>query len=173
MSIFYVNPTRTAERILRSLPAVAHAAVQCRWPNRVSIQIEERGARYAWETAGGQFLLDGQGRVVRLDDGSGEGLVLIRDLDREPVQIGDDVDQAPLRTAAQLRLLLPQVQSLEYSRDKGLSFVEEHGWRVFVGDDQDLQQKVATFRTVVQHLEARGASARFIDVRYEGCAHYE
>jgi hypothetical protein len=116
--------------------------------------------------------VDGEGKVLKVDDGSHEGLISIRDLDDRPLEPGDQVDRVALRTAQHLHSLLPEVTGFEFSRDKGISLVDVRGWRIYFGDDQSVSEKVASMHAVLQKIADRRDSVQVIDVRFVGSPFY-
>lgn len=173
MSVFYVNWRQVAERICHLVPGVAQVRINCQLPNRVLIHVREHEVHFAWRTNGGAFLVDGEGRVLKSDDGGYGELLSIHDLDEYPLQPGDQVDQIALKAVSRLHSLLPEVKAFDYSRAKGISLLDGHGWRIYFGDDQALPEKVATMHAVLQKIANSGASVKLIDLRFVGCPYYE
>ncbi len=172
-SIFYIDRGQVAERISKEVLGVVAAQVDCQLPGRVGIQVREREPRLIWRTGDTAFLVDGEGTVLKADDGSHEGLVAIRDLTNSALAPGDAVDAVALNAANQLHRLLPEALAFEYSSEKGISLVDARGWHIYFGDDQSLPQKVASMRAVLQRIVSQGRSATVIDVRFVGSPYYQ
>jgi len=173
LSIFYVNRTQVVERVCREVPGVAQVDVDCRLPNRVRLRVREQDLRFAWHTSGTRFLLDGEGRALKADDGLHGQLISVRDLDDRPLVPGDWVDPAALNAVSYLHGLLPEATVFDFSRLKGVSLLDQHGWRIYFGDDHALAEKVATMRAVLRKVQSSGASIKFIDLRFVGTPYYE
>jgi len=173
MSIFYVNRSQVAESIHHQVLGVAEVQVDCQLPSRVHIRIHEQDVHFVWRTMGTAFLVDGEGRVLKVDDGSHEGLLSIRDLDDRPLEPGDRVSQVALNAVSLLHSLLPEVGGFEYSRAKGVSLFDARGWRMYFGDDQALEKKVANMHAVLQKIARSGDPVKFIDLRFVGSPYYE
>ena len=175
MSIFYIDPEKVAQDIERRIPGVTRVRVQCALPGRVSVQISEQDVRYLWRTANAAFLVDGEGRILKVDDGTHTGLLVIRDLDSQSQLLspGDRVDGTALSTVSGLRGLLPEVQEYEYSRDRGVSVSDARGWRVYFGDAEELPQKVATLQSLVLKFVQENKTVSVIDVRFVGSPYYQ
>jgi len=172
MSVFFVNRARVAERIRQQVPGIAQVRVECQWPNRVSIHIREYEVRFVWYTDGTAFLVDSSGRVLKVDDGVHEELLTICDLDNQPLEPGDQVDQTALNAVSGLHKLLPEVKVFEYSRAKGVSLLDTQGWRIYFGDDQSLTEKVANMRAILQVIANDDAPVEVIDLRFVDSPYY-
>ena len=174
MSIFYIDRQQVAQDIEHRVPSVAQVRVQCQLPGRVSVQIREQDVRYLWRSADMAFLVDGEGRILKVDDGyslaggdgAHAGLAAIQDLDNRQLRPGDQVDRVALNAAGRLHALLPEVQAFEYSAAKGISLSDARGWRVYFGDDQELVEKVATLQALLLKLAQEHKSVKVIDLRF-------
>ncbi|MBM4429529.1 MAG: FtsQ-type POTRA domain-containing protein [Chloroflexi bacterium] len=173
MSVFYIDPSAVAEDIVRRLPNVSQAEVTVELPSRVSIRIAEKDVRFVWQSAGAAFLVDGEGRVLKPADGSQTQLLSIHDLDERALQPGGQVELAALRAVEELHRLLPEIKAFDYSRAKGVSLYDTRGWPIYFGNEEGLQEKVASFQAVMVKILSRGEKPKFIDLRFAGSAYYE
>jgi cell division septal protein FtsQ len=173
MSIFYIDRQKVAQNIERGLPSVTQAHVQCQLPARVSIQVSEEDVRYLWSLADATFLADGAGRILKVDDGAHAGLIVIQDLDNQPVRPGDQVARMAFTAVSRLHSLLPEVQVFEYSRARGVSLSDARGWRVYFGDEQRVADKVATLKALLVKLEQEHKSVQMIDLRFPDSPYYQ
>ena len=175
MSIFYINRRQVAQNIQRLIPGVTQVQVQCHLPGRVSVRLREEDVRFLWRNASAAFLVDGDGRVLKVDDGTHSDLLVIHDQDSQPQPLlpGDRVDRTALETVSGLHGLLPEVQVFGYSRDKGISVSDARGWRVYFGDDEELAAKVATLQALLLKLERERKTVKMIDLRFVGSPYYQ
>jgi len=173
MSIFYVDRARVAKQIREGIPGVTQVYVNCHWPNQVSIRIGEQDVRFVWQTRGAPFLVDGEGLVLRLDDGSHKDSLVIHDLDDRLIKPGDKVDLPALNAVLGLHGLLPEVKLFEYSREKGVSLMDARGWRIYFGDDRDLDRKVANLQAMLQQLVTSNTAVELIDLRFADSPYYK
>jgi cell division septal protein FtsQ len=173
MSIFYIDRQKVAQGIASGIAGVTQVRVQCRLPARVSVRIYEQDVRYLWRRADASFLVDGEGHILKADDGTHAGLLVIQDLDNQPVQPGGKVDVVALTAVGRLHGILPEVQVFEYSRDRGVSLSDARGWRVYFGDDQQLTEKVATLQALLDKLTRENQSVRVIDLRFVASPYYQ
>jgi cell division septal protein FtsQ len=173
MSAFYLDRAKVVRQIQQAIPGVTAVRVEYRWPSQVILQIQEQDVRFVWHTEGGPtFLVDGSGLVLKMDAGAGGDLLDIRDLDATEYKLGDRVDRVALDAASGLHRLLPEAELFDYSRSKGISWVNEQGWRIYFGNDQELTKKVACMRTLTDRILSSGKRVEFIDVRFVDSAYY-
>jgi cell division septal protein FtsQ len=163
-SVFFIDPRQIEERIT-ALPDVREAKVAISLPNRLVIDVRERQARVAWEAGGQRYGVDEEGLIVSLGGDAGP-TILVRDLDATPLQLGEQVDLQAVTAAETYHSLLPGVSEFDYSREHGLSYQNEHGWRVYLGDGEGAELKVAIVGALVERLAGQGETAECIDVRF-------
>lgn len=173
MSIFYVNRANVIQNIREMIPGVVRVRVECQLPAHVRIVICEQDVRFVWHTAGVAFLVDGDGLVLKVDDGRDKSLLIIHDLDNRPLKPGERVDRVVLNAVSRLRELMPGVKTFEYAKAIGVILTDARGWRVYFGDDQQLSEKVATMCVILDRLAKEGRSAKFIDLRFVSSPYYE
>ncbi len=172
-SVFHIDTAAAAERIRTLVPGVERASVTCRLPDRLVIQVRESDVRFAWESGNRAFLVDRAGHVLQASNGTFTDLLQVRDLDAQPVEVGDTVDVAVLDTVEQLHGLMPEVRNFEYSQDVGVSLFDVRGWRIQFGDAEALPEKVASLNVLLQQISKRGEAVRLIDLRFLGSPYYE
>jgi cell division protein FtsQ len=163
-SIFFIDPTAIEERI-RALPDVREATVYVSLPNQMIIEVQERQARAIWQTGEDRYGVDEEGTAVSLRGGSGPSLV-IRDLDSSPVELGEQLNLDVVEAAETYHTLLPAVTEFDYSHEHGISYLEQHGWRVYLGSGEDAALKMTVVDALVRELESRAAAVDLVDVRF-------
>lgn len=163
-SIFFIDPSKAKERI-ESLPDIREATVTLLLPNRLVVSVQERQACLVWQTGEHRYGVDEEGQIVSLG-GQLEPELVIRDLDDRPAGPGDSVNTQAVAAAATYRDLLPGVRSFEYSAQYGLSYTDEHGRRVYLGDGDKAALKVAIIEALADQLASKEAAIESIDVRF-------
>lgn len=152
--VFWIDPAAAAER-LTAMPEIASARVRVGWPNRVTIQIEERHPLVAWNDGGRTWWIGPDG-IAFLEHGEWPGLVKVQ-ADEPVLHVGDDplqpvIEPELLWAAAALSAQVPEVDVLRYHPDHGLGFEDSQGWTAFFGDGGDMVAKMRLYRTVAGHL---------------------
>jgi len=168
-SIFFIEPQQV-ERAIRSLPDIREANVRVGLPNQMIVEVRERQAEVIWETAQERYGVDEEGIILPLR--GEEPPVVIRDLDATPRELGEYVDLEIIQAAKRYNTLLPEIIEFDYSQERGLSLVDEHGWRIRLGSGENAEAKVVILKALVQRLASQGAIIEFIDLRFQENPYY-
>lgn len=170
-SMFRVNLAATQARI-QHLPMVQSVKIERRWPQTVRIAVTERTPWGIWRVGEDRYVIDAQG-VVLTGVEPAEGAPLIRDLSN-PVRLapGDHIDADAVRLAQALLQRVPQtlamnVDGLEYSSQKGLALTTDAGYRVVVGDSQNVDYKLAVWQSIEGKLGREAMAGHVLDLRFE------
>jgi cell division septal protein FtsQ len=163
-NIFFIDHVEAQKRI-ESLPDVRQAHVQLRLPNEMVVAVQERQARLVWQTGDTRFGVDEEGLIVSLG-GQTEPETVITDLDQQPLEPGESVDEEAVAAAAVYQDLLPGVHEFQFSAQRGLSYTDELGQRVYLGDANKATLKVAIVGALVNKLADQGVTIESIDVRF-------
>jgi cell division septal protein FtsQ len=163
-SIFFIDPATTEDRI-RAIPDVRETTVEVSLPNVMVIDLQERQARAIWQIGEQRYGVDDEGMAVSLR-GETEPGITIKDLDASPIKLGQQVNLDVVTAAETYHALLPAIKELEYTQEHGISYLNEHGWRVYLGDGEGAELKVAVVDALVKELTARAAAVDLIDVRF-------
>ncbi len=170
-SIFFIDPVEIEERI-RAIPDVREAKVQASLPNVLVIDVHERQARAIWQIGDDRYGVDDEGTAVSLR-GEAEPSIVITDLDSTPLELGAQVNLEAVTAAETFHSLLPGITDFGYSQEHGISYVDQHGWRVYLGSEQGAELKVAVVDALVNQLESQAAAVELIDVRFPESPLYE
>jgi cell division protein FtsQ len=164
--------TGGAHERISYLPLVKSASVERRWPNSVSIRIEEREPWGYWQVGEQKYTVDTEGTVLA-DLPPPEGAPTVTDL-TNPVRLvpGDHVDLDAVALARLLVARTPEVLSwspsaFEFSADKGLVLISDTGYRVVVGDSQNIDYKLAVWKKIEERLGREAMAGHVLDLRFE------
>ena len=164
-------PLADAETRIVALPLVKAAQASLRWPNKVRIEVTERTAWGYWELAGTSYVVDDDG-VVLADVKPPEGAPTVYDVGGPTVLApGDRVDTDAVRLARSLLASVPEqlsltIMRLEYTPEKGLTLVTDAGYRVVMGDSQNVDYKLAVWRTVEEDVGRGAMAGHVLDLRF-------
>lgn len=170
MSVFWIEPERVAER-LAQLPEVRQARVTLSLPNRVAISIEEQRPLALWQS-GEQLLWLSTTGVLLPVRGELTGALRIVDADRRTYRPGDQVDPGLLTAALGLRELMPELAVVQFSRSWGISFRTPEGWRVYLGEGENMEAKLAVLRALRRDILAGREQVQMIDLRFTERPYY-
>ncbi len=159
-----------AESRIEGLPVVKEATITRAWPQSVSIAIVERTPWAVWQTSSGPYTVDEEGVVLEADapDGAPTIRVFGADTSLEP---GQKVDPDAVALARSLTERVPaelalNVATFEWSGDSGLTVTTDTGYRVVLGDSQDMEYKLAVWREIEAQLGRSSMTGHVLDLRF-------
>jgi cell division protein FtsQ len=167
--LWEVDTGRIAASV-RQVVGVKDVHVGRRWPNRVTLTVEERVPAAVWRIGAVDVVVDEDGYVV--DAPVMGGMPAISHLDGRPgLGSGDRVDGDAVRLALELQRTLPtttghRVARFEYSSNGGLDIVTDRGQRVRLGDSQNLAYKLSLWRAIEAQAKKDKLDPTEFDVRF-------
>ncbi|HUF54361.1 MAG TPA: FtsQ-type POTRA domain-containing protein [Dehalococcoidia bacterium] len=169
-SLLTMNGQAAAERI-RALPMVKDVAITRSWPQTVRISIVERTAWAVWQVGAASYVVDDTGVILPLQ-APPEGLPTIVVAGAEGgLEPGDIVDPDAVALTRLLREQVPaqlalNVGTFEWSAQSGLTLTTDAGYRVVLGDSQNMEYKLAVWRQVEGQLGRESMSGHVLDLRF-------
>lgn len=183
-NVFWVDRDEAAARV-RALAVVEQVVVTPVLPDAVEVRLVERRPAAFWVSGDQTYLVDGEGIVLKPADAETQQvracagqpcdprlapLPTVAQVDGQPLTPGDRVDAHALSTSEHLASVLPSVGieplAFEWSRDLGLEVPTRDGWRARFDSAGDVDQQVASLRTVRDVLVRSKSAAELIDVRF-------
>ena len=164
-------PLGDIEARIVALPLVKGVNARLRWPDGVRIEVIERVPWGYWDLAGTNYVIDAEG-VVLPHVTPPEGSPTVHDMgDPASLSPGDRVDTDAVGLAQQLLESVPQALSLnivrlEYTPDHGLSVATDAGYRVIMGDSQNVEYKLAVWQAVEEEIGRGAMSGHVLDLRF-------
>lgn len=160
-----------AEGRIRYLPMVAAVRISRRWPQTVRIEISERVSWGYWQSGDNLYPIDLDG-VVLEGVQPPEGAPVIKDAG-PPTRLvpGDRTDPDAARLAQALLQEVPSrlalnVASVEYSLNTGLVVAADAGYRVVIGDSQNMEYKLAVWKAIETQLGRENMVGHVLDLRF-------
>lgn len=174
-SIFQVDDV-AVQRSLEEEPEVEQAEVKVQWPNRVMVEIEERGPTVEWSDAGRIWWLSTDG-VAYVQHGERSDLIRIES-ETPVLNVSQDaeesvVDKGLLASAEQLGAELPSVEQWIFDPSLGLGFDDPGGWRVYFGMDGDMKVKATVYRAIVEKIKDENVVPTFVSVEDATAPYYK
>jgi cell division protein FtsQ len=160
-----------AEARIEALPLVRSATADIRWPQTVRIQVTERTPWGYWHAGRTTYVIDQEG-VVLPDIEPREGAPTIEDLSGHLVlEPGELVDPDAVALASMVvrratSALTLEITGLEYSPQDGLSLATDAGYRVVLGDSQNMDYKLAVWQAVEEELGRDSMIGHVLDLRF-------
>ncbi len=163
-SIFWISSTEIANRVT-ALPNIKSASVSLALPARVRIEVVERRPELLWETGDTVWWVDQEGTVVLPKSEETAGMVRVIDDDRQPLEAGQQIDPAIIEGAQMLRVLVPDLTIIRYSRSRGLTVATPEGWPVYLGNGHQIKAKLVVLTNLLADLKERNIRPAYIDLR--------
>jgi cell division protein FtsQ len=165
--------TEGAAQRIRYLPSLKAVRIEQEWPQTVRIIVEERQPWANWQVGDKTYVIDSEG-IVLADVSASEGAPTVIDL-TNPVRLvpGDRVDSDAVQLTRLLTVRVPEVvattpTAYEYSDEKGLALTADVGYRVVIGDSQNVEYKLAVWKKIEETLGRDSMSGHVLDLRFEG-----
>ncbi len=184
LHILWARPAAVEKQLLAALPSLQSAKATCKWrPATCQIIVSERNPRVMWEEeGGGVWWIDAQGVIFPAADAvSGEDAALAVDGSETPWVVQgplprDDAGRLDRRVRDALSELWDNGGDVAtffyYVPGRGLTFVNEHGWQVFVGQGSGMEKRLQVLDLLTDSLLERGVTPRFVDVRFADAPYY-
>ena len=161
-----------AESRIERLPAVRNAAIERAFPQTVRIVIEERTAWGVWQAGEARYVID-SGGVVLAGGIPPEGAPLIVNTNAAgaPLNPGDRVDGDAVTLAQALVEQVPahlalNVSIVEWSTANGLAVTTDAGYRVVLGDSENMDYKLAVWKRIEEQIGREAMSGHVLDLRF-------
>jgi hypothetical protein len=161
-----VDPALAIQR-LEAYPEVAAAQVEVVWPNRLTVEVEERMPVVAWDDGGRSWLLSREG-VAYLQRDVMTQVVHIR-ADQPVLRLSEDPNEPAIATsildaALALAAEAPSETVFTFDAIHGLGFQDRRGWQVYFGAAGDMAAKVRMYQALGVDLERRGVVVEMVSV---------
>ena len=162
-NIFFID-AHSVERTLAKLPEVKSVRVTTQLPNRMMVNIVERQPEVVWVHGAENYCVDADGIVFRARTNM-PPLPVIHDVDQGAVKVGQRVSSTAIAAFHAFREAWNDgPRQVEWSSARGLAFTDEHGWKIYLGDAEEMAGKLAKLRVLVPQLVAQNTRVRFIDL---------
>jgi len=164
-SIFWVNPAQVAARV-SALPNIKSAQVSVALPAHVVIDVVERRTPLLWQAGEQVWWVDQEGTIVPPRDNVDDSDMLrIIDDDRQPLEVGYQIDPTIIKGAQALRLLAPDVSVIRHTRALGLIVATPEGWPVYLGDGSEMRAKLIVLSKLLADVREENVTPSYIDLR--------
>jgi hypothetical protein len=165
-SIFFINPERVKQDLTLTYPGLSDVAVRLAWPAKVTISLEERKPVLAWSWDGHIRWVDQNG-IAFEPHTSDLDVIQVNSTMLPPTVENRFVDPRLVDTVAALSTYLPEDVEMVFDQDHGLGWNDKRGWVVYFGfNDDDADQKMNVYLSLVEYLKGKGITPRVINVEY-------
>ena len=165
-SIFFIDPDRIKDDLSLTYPGLSEVAIKISWPANVLISVQERAPVLAWNWGGHVRWVDENG-VAFEPHHQDLDVIQVNSTMLPPTIENKFVDPRIVDTVALLAAVLPENVDLIFDADHGLGWLDERGWEVQFGfNDDDADKKMDIYQALVVYLEGKRISPRLINVEY-------
>lgn len=179
LHVFWARSGPVESRVLEALPALERVEVSCRLPSECAVAVVERRPRVLWEEGGQQWWVDEEGAVFQALDGE-ESLEHGGNLDGIWTVVGDLPRDEDGSLPDEVRVALAELWrsgrdlpgTFKFVAGEGLSFVDERGGRVIVGQGPGMTERLRVWEQIAMHLESHEQTVRLMDVRFPRAPYY-
>ncbi len=179
LHIFWARSGSVESRILEALPALEHVEAACQLPSTCRIAVVERRPQVLWDDGGELWWADEEGAVFLAEEGPEELQAMAEGSGYWTVK-GPLPEDGEGRLDDEVRVALAELWksgrdlpgAFEFAPGEGLSFVDEHGWRVTVGQGTGMARRLHVLERIATHLESRGQTPQYVDVRFPEAPYY-
>lgn len=189
--IFAVDPNTAAEAV-QALPNIKSARVISQWPDQTLIEVEEDKPMLAWQENGYSFWVNQSGELVATGANQLQLLTIQAVLPSPPVPEAQAEDESEVEEgeegekteevvdarntffafvpediidgALQLQGLRPNIETLGYDLNRGLSYIDGRGWTAHFGSGTDMATKLPIYEAIVDYLLENGVTPTYISV---------
>lgn len=177
-TIFAIDPEDVRQQLLTGFPELASQELAIGLPNRVVLSIEERTPVLSWIQDNDEIWVDAEG-VGFQPRGEVEGLlnVYAQGLPFGAELVGTDqnllLKSELVETTLSMYSFMPEGANLVYEPTRGFGWKDERGWNVYFGQRiENIDQKLATYKVLVETLENQGIKPALISVEYLHAPYY-
>jgi hypothetical protein len=176
LHILWARSAEIEDHILNELPTLGSAQAKCSLPARCAIVVVERQPKVLWDDGGTLWWIDAEGVVFQppLSSSAGAdesvGWTVRGPLPRDEQERLDEDVRIGLK---ELWATGKDVASVfDYVPGRGLTFMDERGWRVILGQGEGMAKRLEVLDRVTANLLAQGLTPRFVDVRFADAPYY-
>ncbi|MGD8245234.1 MAG: FtsQ-type POTRA domain-containing protein [Anaerolineae bacterium] len=179
LHILWARPVTIEAQILDELPSLESAEVSCSLPSDCSITVLERQPRVLWNDGEELWWIDEEAAIFPARN-EADGIEAVsqtagRWLVKGPLPRSNEGELDEHVRVALTELWtsgLTVPEEFDYTAEHGLSFVNERGWRVIIGQGAGVDERLRILELIAGHLESHGVVPRFVDVRFPAAPYY-
>jgi cell division protein FtsQ len=167
-SMLFVDFTE-ARTAIEELPQVSSVTFERKFPGTVRVTVTERAPWGLWIVGAETYVIDAEGVV--LPAAPVEGLPAIATNSNAVLKPGDRVDADAVRLTQALAARVPQeialnLVAIEWSQDRGLTVATDAGYRVVIGDSENMDYKLLVWKTIEADLGREAMNGHVLDLRF-------
>lgn len=168
-SMFRLDLDAAEDRILENT-LVRSVTIERSWPSTLNVTLAERTPWASWQIGEKTYIIDSEGRVLPDVPAPAGPVIQHIDATNSPAQ-GERVDTNAISLALLLIDAVPArmqlgITGMEWSSTAGMTIATDAGYRVVVGDGDDLEYKLAVWSQIDATVGRDKMSGRTLDLRF-------
>jgi cell division protein FtsQ len=168
-SMFRVDTDAAESRILENT-LVRSVSIERSWPNTLKVTLVERTPWASWQIGEKTYIIDSEGRVLPDVPAPAGPVIHHVDATNSPAQ-GERVDTAAIGLALLLIDAVPArlqigITGMEWSSTAGMTLATDAGYRVVIGDGDDLEYKLSVWSQIDASVGRDEMNGRTLDLRF-------
>lgn len=174
LHILWARSAEIEARIMEALPVIGTVEVSCGLPADCTITVAEREPEVVWDDAerGQLWAVDADGVIFPPEETTPTDWQVRGPMPREEEgRLDENVRVALCELVASDRGAFLS-RELYYEPGRGLLFVDEHGWRIILGEGDGMAERLRVAEQLMTYLESRSLSPKFVDVRFPSAPYY-
>ena len=160
-----------AEVEIEKNPLVRDVAIERRWPNGVRITVTERTPWGVWQIAETPYVIDEEGVVLSGVDPPTGAPTVRAVASAGSLAAGDRVDPDAVGLVRALVEQVPprlgvNIATIEWTNASGLTVTTDAGYRVVVGDSENVDYKLAVWGQIEAEIGREAMAGHVLDLRF-------
>ena len=166
-NIYLIDPADVSRRLDTFLPQIKRARVRLGLPNQIIIQIDERKPVLAYTDGSQSLWADAEGRLFPITIEESNALPTLIDEDGSASIDGKHLTPGIWQAVQEISANIPEIKKFYYRDVYGLFFISPEGWRVYLGNGNDMESKLAMWQAIRQQLLQENREIKSVDLRYD------
>jgi cell division septal protein FtsQ len=165
-NIFTIDPKHVTMRLATVMPQIKETHISLGLPNRATILVQERTPVLIYGHGSQTQWVDEEGRIFPAT-ATVSDLPLLIDEDGSASVDGIHLNPAIWQAIQQITATIPGMNEFHYRDIYGLFFISPEGWRVYLGNGENMQNKLTMWQTLRQQILQENRAVKVIDLRYD------
>jgi cell division septal protein FtsQ len=166
VNIFRIDPQQVNTRLETMLPQIKEAHVRLGIPNQIAIQVVEREPVLLYGHGAQSYWVDTEGHLFPATTQRADLPVLV-DEDGTARHDSSVLNPVIWQTIQQVAAIMPETTEFHYRHVYGLFFISPEGWRVYLGEAENMEAKLSLWQTLHRQLLQENRSVQIVDLRYD------
>ncbi len=166
VNIYLIDPAEASRKLVTFMPQIEKVSVRLGLPDRVLIQVVEREPVLTYSQGEHRLWADAEGFLFPMTTEL-DTLPKLLDEDGSASVDGSHLNPGVWQGIQEIAASISGIDTFYYRDIYGLFFISPEGWRVYLGDGDNMQHKLAMWQTIRQQLLQENRTIKAVDLRYD------